>query len=69
MLVMDRLVLFENATGNQPLRDQHKAAHHAYLLEHRNAIRMAGQCETGTLRSSAAPSGWSKRITVMSRAN
>jgi hypothetical protein len=35
-------VIFDNAMGNQPLRDQHKDAHHAYLREHRNVIRMAG---------------------------
>lgn len=40
-------VIFDNAMGNQPLRDRHKDAHHAYLVDHRDMIRLAGATRAG----------------------
>ena len=56
------LVLFENALGNQPLRDQHKAAHHAQLLELRYTIRIAMAVRDSDLEefsgAAVAPNRW-----------
>ena len=42
-------VIFENAMGNQALRNLHKDAHHAYLRQHREVIRLAGATRTGDI--------------------
>ena len=43
------VVIFENAMGNQELRDLHKDAHHAFLRENHNVIRLAGATRTGDI--------------------